>query len=160
MLCQPYDTKHFFLTVKRNLLCWIEKISSQFFPGMVPGNKLQMCLFPWTFEKLAHGWTWSPSPDILLTLLGYCGTVPFLARTYAHQSCCHLSSLFPFFPWILVPHLSAEWHRVITKGCGTYRIEKSQILTQWRSQGELRLSSGQQTALYGYYKAAGNEWPG
>lgn len=46
------------------------------------------------------------------------------------------------------------------KRCGTYRIEKSQILTQWRNQGEPRLSSGQQTALYGYYKAAGNEWPG
>lgn len=81
---------------KGNLLCLIEKITSQFFPGMVPGIKLQMHLLLWMSGELTNGWTWSPSPDILLTLLGYCGTESFMARSRAHQSCCHLSSLFQF----------------------------------------------------------------
>lgn len=140
-------------TWNRGILCWIEKISSQFFPGMMPGIKPQMCLLPWMFGELAHGWTWSPSPDMSCS--------PFWATGELCPSVMLSSELpLPICHWILLPHLSAEWHRVITKGCGTFRIEKSQILTQWRNQGEPRLSSGQQTALYGYYKAAGNEWPG
>lgn len=70
VLCQRYDKKHFFLMFRGNLLCWIEKNSSQFFQGMVPGIKLQMCLMLWMFGELAHGWTWPPSPEVLLTLLG------------------------------------------------------------------------------------------
>lgn len=148
-----------FLKFRGNLLCWIEKISSQFFPGMVSGIKLQMCLMPWMSGELAYGWTWSPSP--VMSCSPYLATVELCPSWQRCPSVMLSSELpLPICHWILLPHLSGGWHRVITKGWGTYREEKSQILTQWRNRGEPRLSSGQQTALYGYYKAAGNEWPG
>lgn len=112
------------------------------------------CLGSWPMAKPGHHHQRSCSPYLELWNCALPGKILCPSVTLSSEL------PLPTFPWILPPHLSAEWHRVITKGCGTYRIEKSQILTQWRNQGELRLSSGQQTALYGYYKAAGNEWPG
>lgn len=143
-----------------NLVYLIEKISCQFFPGMVPGIKLWMCPLLWMSGELVlagPGHHHQTCPAHLIGLLWNCG---LHGKILCPSVMLSFEFPLPICYWILLPHLSAEWHRVITKGCGTSRIEKSQILTQWRNQGEPRLSSGQQTALYGYYKAEGNEWPG
>lgn len=51
-----------------------------------------------------------------------CGTLP--GKILCPSVMLSSELPLPIFPWILLPHLLADWHRVITKCCGTYRIEK------------------------------------
>lgn len=160
VLCQPYNKKYFsscseetsYVGLKRSHLSSFQEwcLAFNFRSACCYG-----CLGSWLMAEPGHHHQICPAHTTWL-LQNYA-----LPGKSLHPSVMLSPDLpLPICHWILLPHLLAEWHRVITKGCGTYRIEKSQILTQWRNQGEPRLSSGQQTALYGYYKAAGNEWPG